>query len=148
MKKSLLIGFGLMIACSVIAQKPIVSAKKLKKKNYQVLPEPRLEDEKMKKLDAQPMYPNGIDGLLDDFYSAVIYPFDARIDGVEGMVVVSFVIERDGSISELEITQSLREDIDQECLRVIKKLKPFYPGFAESRAVRVQFNLPVKFALN
>ncbi|MEM1220815.1 MAG: TonB family protein [Bacteroidota bacterium] len=149
MKESLLICLSLMMALPVMAQKPIVSAKKLKKLNYQELVMPNLGKEGVDSilLDANPMYPGGINGLLVDLYKTVTYPMSARKDGVEGKVLLSFIIEKDGSLREIEVYESVRKDLDRVSLQAVQKLQPFYPGFYDGQAVRVQYFLPVNFRL-
>lgn len=75
------------------------------------------------------------------------YPQSARMSGVEGMVVVSFVVEKDGSISDEKIVRSIGAGTDEEALR-IAKMFVFDPGRNNGNIVRTRMNIPVKFQLN
>jgi protein TonB len=89
--------------------------------------------------------------LLEFIYENIKYPAIARENGVEGMVVVSFVVEGNGSISAPEVVRDIGAGCGDEALRVVKLMnelnKKWIPGRQRGRPVRVQFNLPVKFQL-
>jgi len=88
--------------------------------------------------------------MLEFIYGNLKYPPKARRREVEGIVVVSFIVERDGSISSEEIVRNLGVGTGDEVLRVVQKMKqlhPWTPGMQDGEYVRVQFNLPVQFAL-
>jgi TonB family protein len=63
------------------------------------------------------------------------------------LVVVSFVIEKDGSVSNVKILKGVTPNLDEEAMRVVKKMPNWSPGTQRSRAVRVQINLPIRFTL-
>lgn len=86
--------------------------------------------------------------MLQFIYSKVKYPAMARENGVEGTAVVSFVVERDGSISNIKIMRDPGAGLGREAKRVATLLKDWIPGKQRFRPVRVQFNLPVKFQLD
>jgi protein TonB len=85
--------------------------------------------------------------MLQFIYSNIKYPAIARENGVEGMVVIKFVVEKDGSITNSEIVRDIGAGCGQEALRVVGQMPKWNPGKQRGRAVRVQFNLPVKFKL-
>lgn len=89
--------------------------------------------------------------LLEYIYANIKYPPIARENGVEGMVVVKFVVDKDGSISEPEVVRDIGAGCGEEALRVVKSMNTenikWIPGKQRGRPVRVQFNLPVKFQL-
>lgn len=85
--------------------------------------------------------------MLDFIYSEVRYPALARENGIEGTVVVSFVIEKDGAITGLKILREIGGGCGNEVKRIVKKMPKWVPGKQQGRSVRVQFNLPVKFTL-
>ncbi len=87
------------------------------------------------------------DKMLKFIYTNIKYPESARKAGIQGTVVVSFVVEKDGSISNLKVVRSISPDCDEEVLRVIKMMPNWIPGKQDGEPVRVQFNLPVRFAL-
>ncbi|MEZ4933545.1 MAG: TonB family protein [Saprospiraceae bacterium] len=86
--------------------------------------------------------------MLDFIFSNLKYPKEAREKGLEGMVVASFIIEKDGSISGAKIVRSIGGGCDEETLRVINAMPNWTPGKQGGKAVRVQFNLPIRFKLD
>jgi protein TonB len=85
--------------------------------------------------------------MLQFIYGNIKYPAIARENGVEGMVVVKFVVEKDGSITAAEVVRDIGAGCGQEALRVVGMMPKWEPGKQRGRPVRVQFNLPVKFKL-
>ena len=85
--------------------------------------------------------------MLEHIYSNIRYPSHARRYGVEGMAVVSFVIEKDGNVTSVETIRGLDYDITAEIERIAAGLPQWEPGRQHGEPVRVQFNLPVKFRL-
>lgn len=94
------------------------------------------------------------DKLMVEFvYGDVLeYPEEAAANGVEGMAVISFIIERDGRITSARILRDPGAGTGEEALRIVDimawELEPWRPGFQGDVPVRVQFNLPVKFRLD
>lgn len=87
--------------------------------------------------------------MLEVVYKNITYPPNAKRDGIEGTVVISFTIDMDGMTSDFRVTRSLREDVDQEALRVVRdKLVEWEPGKQRGMPVNTQFNMPVRFRLN
>lgn len=85
--------------------------------------------------------------LLTFIYSRIRYPSHARQYGVEGMAVVSFIIEKDGKVSDIKVVRGLDTDISEEVARIASLLPVWEPGTQDGVPVRVQFNLPIKFKL-
>ncbi len=85
--------------------------------------------------------------LLEFIYSNIKYPAIARENSVEGMVVITFVVEKDGSITDARIARDIGAGCGQEALRVVKMMPKWNPGKQRGRPVRVQFNLPIRFKL-
>jgi len=85
--------------------------------------------------------------MLEFIYSRIKYPTIARQNGTEGMVVVSFIVETDGSLSEMKILRDLGDGCGKESLRVVSEMPKWIPGKDGSEPARVQFNLPVRFKL-
>ena len=86
--------------------------------------------------------------LLSYVYEHIRYPAIARENGITGMVVIQFVIEKDGSISDAKIVRDIRGGCGKEALRVVNAMPKWTPGLQRKQPVRVQFNLPVKFRLD
>lgn len=84
-----------------------------------------------------------------DFVMAELkYPKKARRKGIEGKVVIKFVIEKTGEVGEATVVTSVSPLLDEEALRVVQTMPPFRPGTQRGKPVRVMFHLPFNFALN
>ena len=95
-----------------------------------------------------PQYEGGMKQLMTDLANEVKYPEKALADGVSGRVVVKFVVNTDGSMSDFEVVRSQSEELDAEAIRAIKSIKgKWTPGKENGKAVRCMFTLPVSFAL-
>jgi protein TonB len=86
--------------------------------------------------------------MLTFIYNNIQYPVVARENGIAGMVVVQFVVERDGSISNIKLVRDIGGGCGQEAMRVVSLMPKWNPGKQRMKPVRVQFTLPVKFILN
>lgn len=95
----------------------------------------------------QPDYPGGINEARKFVGQNFNYPASAIRSGVNGTVIVKFVVEKDGSLSDFGISRSMTEDIDREAIRVVKRLRNWTPGAIDGKPVRVQYNLPIRLAL-
>ncbi len=86
--------------------------------------------------------------LLQFLSQNIRYPSIARENGIKGTVVIRFVVEQDGSISNAEVVREIGGGCGAEALRVVNSMPQWRPGMQQGRAVRVQFNLPVNFRLD
>ena len=126
-------------------------------------PPPPIEDnerEIFKVVEQSPMFPGCEDiadknerkicaetKMLQFMYGNIQYPAVARDNGVEGMVVIQFIVEKDGSITGAEIIRDIGANCGEEAKRVVNMMPLWNPGRQRDRPVRVQFTLPVKFIL-
>ncbi|MEM6723167.1 MAG: energy transducer TonB [Bacteroidota bacterium] len=85
--------------------------------------------------------------MLEYIYKNIKYPSIARENGIEGMVVISFVVDKAGKITEPKIVRDLAGGCGKEALRVVQTMPKWTPGRQRNRPVKVQFNLPVRFKL-
>lgn len=89
--------------------------------------------------------------MLEFIYKNIKYPAIARENGVEGTAVITFVVEKDGSVKDARIVRDIGAQCGQEALRVVNMMNEsnlkWTPGKQRGRSVRVQFNLPVRFKL-
>ena len=76
----------------------------------------------------------------------ITYPIEAREAGIEGVVFITFVIEIDGSISNIKVLRGIGGGCDDEAVRVIRLMPKWTPGKQNGKEVRVQFNMPIKFS--
>ncbi|NVO21201.1 MAG: M56 family metallopeptidase [Bacteroidetes bacterium] len=101
-----------------------------------------------KVVDKMPEYPGGPDAMSKYMVGAIKYPKTAVEKGIMGTVYITFVVEKDGAISNVKVLRGVGGGCDEEALRVVGEMPNWIPGKNKGKAVRVQFNLPVKFALS
>ena len=94
-----------------------------------------------------PSFPGGMDSLYAWLANNLQYPKIAREHSIEGKVYVTFVVERDGSITYPKILRDIGGGCGEEVLRLVKMMPKWNPSKQRGKTVRVQFNLPVKFQL-
>lgn len=98
-------------------------------------------------VEQMPAFPGGDVALMAWLSKNVKYPEIAEENGVQGLVIVRFVVERDGSITNVSIVRSVDPSLDREALRVVKSMPKWIPGKQDGRPVPVWFTLPVTFRL-
>ena len=98
-------------------------------------------------VEQMPMYPGGDAALMGYLRDNIHYPTIAAENGVQGRVVVGFVVERDGSITDVKILRGVDPSLDREAMRVVKNMPRWTPGKQNGSAVRVKYQVPVSFRL-
>lgn len=120
----------------------------LKLKEAVAQPEPKPEVEKLfDVVEQMPSFPGGPSALMEWLSNNVKYPVVAQENGVQGRVVVSFVVERDGSITDVKVVRGVDPSLDKEASRVVRAMPRWIPGKQNGSAVRVKYNVPVAFRL-
>ena len=99
-------------------------------------------------VEEMPEYPGGIAAAMKWIANELKYPAIAQENGVQGRVTVRFTINADGSVVDPAILRGVDPHLDKEALRVIGKMPKWKPGKQRGKAVRVSYNLPVRFKLN
>ena len=94
-----------------------------------------------------PTYPDGMAAFYKFLSTNLKYPSEAIAKNVRGKVLVSFIVEKDGSLADIKIERGLGSGTDEETIRVLKLSKNWNPGILDGKAVRVKYNIPVSFAL-
>ena len=94
-----------------------------------------------------PEYPGGMQALFEFMSQNIKYPADAQKQKVEGRVLAKFIVETDGSISNIEVVKQAFPSLDAEAVRVIQAMPKWKPGRQKGQAVRVKFVLPINFSL-
>ena len=92
-------------------------------------------------------FKGGDQALMDYLHKSIRYPAIAEENGIQGRVVCTFVVERDGSITDIKVVRSVDPSLDKEAVRVLKAMPKWIPGKQNGSAVRVKFTLPVTFKL-
>lgn len=98
-------------------------------------------------VEQQPEYPGGQTALFRFLSENITYPKDAAEAYIQGRVVVSFVVEKDGSIDDVKVVRGVHPSLDAEAMRVIKLMPRWTPGRMNGSVVRVQYTLPLSFKL-
>lgn len=99
-------------------------------------------------VEQMPSFPGGISGLRTYLNQNIRYPAEAQENCVQGRVVVSLVVEKDGHISDVTVLRSVDPSLDKEAVRVIRNMPRWSPGKQGGEPVRVRYNVPVSFRLN
>jgi Ca-activated chloride channel homolog len=98
-------------------------------------------------VETMPEYPGGDEKLKQFLHDNLRYPKTARESCISGTVYVTFVIEKDGSVSNVKVMRGIGGGCDEEAIRVVQLMPKWKPGMQMGKAVRVQYNLPIKFIL-
>lgn len=97
--------------------------------------------------EVMPEFPGGEEALIKYLKKNIVYPKLASDYKIEGRVEVDFIIERDGSISNVKIRKPLGYGCDEEAMRVIRNMPRWKPGMQDGKPVRVSYMIPLKFTL-
>ena len=98
-------------------------------------------------VEDMPEFPGGSQKLLEYLKENTHYPEIAEKNGVQGRVVVTFVVEKDSSITEAKIVKSVDQSLDEEAFRVVKSMPKWKPGMCNGEPTRVKYNVPITFRL-
>ena len=110
-------------------------------------PKPEVSNKVFDVVEEMPSFPGGQGALMSFLNSNIKYPVVAQENGVQGRVIVGFVVERDGSITDVKIMRSVDPSLDREAQRVVKAMPKWKPGKQNGSAVRVKYTVPVVFRL-
>jgi protein TonB len=105
------------------------------------------EQEIFQIVEEMPSYPGGEAKLMEYVGKNIKYPQIARETGIQGRVFVGFVVEPDGSVSNVKVLRGIGGGCDEEAVRVVKNMPKWKPGKQRGKAVRVSYMLPVNFKL-
>lgn len=122
----------------------------LKAKEVIAPPEPPKHEEEQKVFDVveqMPMFPGGDAALKKYLNENVKYPVVAQENGVQGRVVIGFIVEKDGSITDVKVVKSVDPSLDKEALRAVSNMPRWTPGKQNGQSVRVKYVVPVSFKL-
>ena len=104
-------------------------------------------DKVLEKAEVMPEFPGGDQALFDFVSKNVVYPEEAKDKEIAGRVLVSFVVEKDGSIGEVKVVQGIGGGCDEEAVRVVKAMPKWKPGKDKGKPVRVSYVMPFTFKL-
>ena len=98
-------------------------------------------------VDEMPSFPGGLEELYKWIDNNVQYPAVARENGIEGRVILKFIVEKDGSLSDSTVIHSVHPMVDREALRLVGQMPKWNPGKRAGIPVRVRYCLPIKFKI-
>ena len=113
-------------------------------------PKPKVEEETEEifvVVEEQPEFPGGNAAMMKFLSDNIKYPVIAQENGIQGRVITNFVVERDGSITDVQVVRGVDPSLDKEAVRVIQSMPKWKPGKQRGSAVRVRFTLPDVFPL-
>jgi protein TonB len=105
------------------------------------------DDEIFTFVEVMPEFPGGRDAMNTFIGKNLRYPADALEAKLQGTVFITFIVNKDGSISQIIVLRGVSPSLDKEAIRVVKSMPKWRPGSMNGKTVRTQFNLPVKFSL-
>lgn len=95
-----------------------------------------------------PSFPGGIEAFYKFLSKNIVYPKAARDKNTQGKVILSFIVERDGKLSDVKVARGIGDGCDEEAVRVIKLSPAWKPGTQNGHTVRVAYSVPINFALS
>ncbi|MBQ2491199.1 MAG: energy transducer TonB [Muribaculaceae bacterium] len=98
-------------------------------------------------VEQMPEFPGGMPAMIEFLQTNLNYPKDAKKQKVGGRVLVMFVVETDGSMSNVRVAKKIFPSLDAEALRVVKAMPKWNPGKEKGKPVRVNFAIPIVFSL-
>ena len=150
MKHYLFATFVLFVVTACNSNK-LISQKTLEARNYQEIsgmPNTASESERLfERADINAMYPDGTRGIYQHIAKNVKFPESARKNNIQGKVVLTFIVEKNGYVSNVTVIESVSEDVDKEAIRLISSLERFYPAFQNGKPVRILYTQPINFSL-
>ncbi len=97
--------------------------------------------------EEMPSFPGGQEALMKYLAGRITYPEDAEENGIQGAVFISFVVERDGGITDVKTLRGIGGGCDEEAVRVVRGMPKWQPGKQNGKLVRVRYTLPIRFKL-
>ena len=106
---------------------------------------PQRQVENVATVEQSPSFPGGYQAMNDFIGKNLKYPEQATKNGVQGKVLVSFVVETDGSITDVKVIRGIGSGCDEEAVRVVKAMPKLQPAMKDGKAVAIQYYLPISF---
>ena len=138
----------LTIVFSSIVTEKVIAQPAASEINSTVINQDPQEEQVFMVVEKMPEYPGGDEARVKFLVENVKYPEEARKNGISGTVYITFIVEKDGKISNVKVLKGVDELLDNEALRVVKLMPVWQPGVQRGKPVRVQFNMPIQFNLD
>ena len=123
--------------CEVLKAKEVIATEPIRpnpKKVYDVV-------------EQMPSFPGGMKAMMDYLARNIRYPADAKKNLLEGRVILQFIVDKKGRLSDIKVVRSVESSLDAEAVRVVKSMPRWNPGIEKGKAVKVRYTLPVTFRL-
>ena len=108
---------------------------------------PDNDDDNSKVIEQMPSFPGGQEALMTYINKELKYPVEVQENGIHGTVTITFIVEKDGSITNARVTKSVDPALDNEALRVINSMPKWIPGKKDGQNIKVKYRVPVLFEL-
>ena len=128
----------------VVFDMPLEEAMKAEKQQKET---PQKEEVIFQVVEQMPEFPGGMQKALEFLGKNIKYPVAAQQAKIEGRVIVQFVIERDGSVSDVKVMRGVNSELDAEAIRVVSMMPKWIPGKQRGKAVAVKYTMPIMFRL-
>jgi periplasmic protein TonB len=100
------------------------------------------------KVDIMPEYPGGNEALIKSIVHEIKYPEQAKKENIQGKVLVEFVVDKQGVVTETKVLKGIGSGCNEEALRVVNLLKSFKPGMKDGKPVNTKLVIPIMFKLS
>ena len=145
--KCLLFAISALTLLVIVFAPARANAQNKKVKKAQTHKDTPTDDKVYDVCEQMPIYEGGDAALLKYLTDSVKYPELAKKHGVQGRVVIGFIVEKDGSLTDVKVLRHVDIALDAEALRVVKGMPKWIPGCQDEQLVRVRYNVPVSFRL-
>ena len=145
--KCLLFAISTLVLLVVVFAPAGANAQNKKVEKAQTHKDTTTDDKVYEVCEQMPTYEGGDAALLKYLTDSVKYPELAKKHGVQGRVVIGFIVEKDGSLTNVKVLRAVDRALDAEALRVVKGMPKWIPGRQNKQRVRVKYNVPVSFRL-
>ncbi len=145
--KCLLFAISALVLLVIVFAPARANAQDKKEKTTQTHKDTTTGDKVYEVCEQMPIFEGGDAALLKYLTDSVKYPELAKKHGVQGRVVIGFIVEKDGSLTDVKVLRHVDIALDAEALRVVKGMPKWIPGCQDEQLVRVRYNVPVSFRL-
>ena len=145
--KCLLFAISALVLLVIVFAPVGANAQNKKVKKAQTHKDTTADDKVYKVCEQMPTYEGGDEALMKYIGENLKYPEEAKERGLQGRVVVGFIIEKDGSLTDVKVLRSVDRALDAEALRVVKGMPKWIPGRQNGQCVRVRYLLPIYICL-
>ena len=145
--KCLLFAISALVLLVIVFAPARANAQDKKEKTTQTHKDTTTDDKVYEVCEQMPIFEGGDAALMKYLTDSVKYPELAKKHGVQGRVVIGFIVEKDGSLTDVKVLRHVDIALDAEALRVVKGMPKWIPGCQDEQLVRVRYNVPVSFRL-